>query len=55
MKLASHFYLRFDALSHVSRRIHDCFNSAPQLRLRDEYCRPFYLVSVLERRGTNHE
>ncbi len=55
MKLASHFYLRFDALSRVSRRIHDCFSSGPQLKLLGEYRRPFYLVSVLERRGTNNE
>lgn len=49
--LVNHFYFRFDALSRVSRRIHDCFSSSAELRPHGEYRRPFYLVSVLERRG----
>lgn len=53
--LVNHFYFRFDGLSRVSRRIHDCFRWGPGLRLVGEYRRPFYLVSVLERRGAEHE
>jgi SAM-dependent methyltransferase len=53
--LVNHFYFRFDALSRVSRRIHDCFRWGPGLRLLGEYRRPFYLVSVLERRGAENE
>ena len=51
--LVNHFYFRFDALSRVSRRIHDCFRWGPGLRLLGEYRRPFYLVSVLERGAKN--
>jgi SAM-dependent methyltransferase len=53
--LVNHFYFRFDTLSRVSRRIHDCFRWGTGLRLLGEYRRPFYLVSVLERRGAENE
>lgn len=47
--LVNHFYFRFDGLSRVSRRIHDCFRNGPGLRQLGEYRKPFYLVGVLER------
>jgi SAM-dependent methyltransferase len=53
--LVNHYYFRFDKLSRVTRRIHDCFRWGPGLRLLGEYRRPFYLVSVLERQGTENE
>lgn len=49
--LVNHYYFRFDALSRVSRRIHDCFCAGPGLRPLGEYRKPFYLVSILERTG----
>lgn len=53
--LVNHFYFRFDGLSRVSRRIHNCFRSGPGLRQLGEYRKPFYLVGVLERRGAERD
>ena len=53
--LVNHFYFRFDALSRVSRRIHDCFRNGPGLRHLGEYRKPFYLVGVLVRTSEESE
>jgi SAM-dependent methyltransferase len=47
--LADHFFSGFDRDSRTSRRIHDSFRWAAELRLHVEHRRLFYLASVLER------
>jgi len=47
--LANHFFFGFDSDSRLSRRIHDCFEQQPGLKLSRSHRRCFYLVSLLER------
>ncbi|MGO9642714.1 MAG: class I SAM-dependent DNA methyltransferase [Candidatus Acidiferrales bacterium] len=50
--LANHFFFGFDRGSRLSRRIHDCFERSPGLRLTRGHRRCFYLVSLLERESS---
>lgn len=47
--LVNHFFFGFDPDSRVTRRIHNSFRQTAGLKLRTEYRRPFYLVSLFER------
>jgi len=50
--LTNHFFFGFDGDSRLSRRIHDCFERQPGLRLIRAHRRCFYLVSLLERESS---
>ena len=47
--LANHYFFQMDAPSRLSRDIHDAFIWTPQLELKSQHQRPFYLVTILER------
>jgi len=49
--LANHFFAGMDADSRLSRRIHQTFARSAELTLVAETWRPFYLVSILERKN----
>ena len=50
LMLVNHYLFQLDSHSRMTRTIHDCFGSANSMRLEREHRRPFYLVSVLERK-----
>jgi SAM-dependent methyltransferase len=49
--LVNHYFFQIDSQSRMTRKIHDCFGRSQEVRLRSECRRPFYLVTVLQRRG----
>ena len=53
--LADHYFIAIDPASRLSRRIHNAFIHLPQLRVRLEARRPFYVVTLLERVGITQE
>jgi len=49
--MANHYFFSFDPDSRLSRRIHEAFAGSSRFRFLSETWRPFYLVSMLERRA----
>lgn len=50
LMLVNHFFFAIDPPSRMTRRIHDRFIAAPELALKSEHRRAFYLASIFERR-----
>jgi cyclopropane fatty-acyl-phospholipid synthase-like methyltransferase len=50
LMLVNHFFFAIDPPSRMTRRIHDRFIAAPELALKSEHRRAFYLASIFEGR-----
>jgi SAM-dependent methyltransferase len=49
--LVNHYFFGIDAASRTTRTIHDRFSNTPLLDRKAEYRRPFFLTTLLQRRG----
>ncbi len=49
--IADHFFFSADIDSRTSRRIHDAFSWSPRFSVVSHHRKPFFLVTILEKRG----